>query len=104
MRGTIATPMPICTKRLMLSIVGISIGMFNSVRCRANSSITRRRKGDSTLCAMKISFANSGISTSRFFARKCFGGTTSVSSSFKISVACSCGSRGTNEIAPRSSR
>jgi hypothetical protein len=26
MRGTIATPMPICTKRLMLSIVGISDG------------------------------------------------------------------------------
>ena len=28
MRGTMATPMPICTKRLMLSMVGISMGMF----------------------------------------------------------------------------
>src|SRR2546426_8243881 len=38
MRGTIATPMPICTKRLMLSIVGISIGMFSAVRFRAKRS------------------------------------------------------------------
>src|SRR5215831_14520665 len=28
-RGTMATPMPICTKRLMLSIVGISMDMFS---------------------------------------------------------------------------
>src|SRR5271157_5436484 len=85
MRGTMATPMPICTKRLMLSMVGISMGMFNGVRCRANSSITFRRKGDSTMCAMNDSLASSSISTSRFLARTCLGGTTSVNSSFKIS-------------------
>ena len=43
MRGTMATPMPICTKRLMLSMVGISMGMFRAVRLRAKSSMTRRR-------------------------------------------------------------
>src|SRR5258705_4935951 len=48
MRGTIATPMPICTKRFMLSMVGISMGMFSVVRCLVESSITRRRNGDST--------------------------------------------------------
>ena len=38
------------------------------------------------------------------FCQACFGGTTSVNSSFRISVACSCDSRGRNETAPRSSR
>src|SRR6516165_7520405 len=94
-RGTMATPIPICTKRLMLSIVGISIGMFSAVRCRANNSITRRRKGDSTMCAIKFSWPSSSISTSRRLARWWFGGTTSVSSSLRISVACNCASRGT---------
>src|SRR5882762_8726744 len=88
MRGTIATPMPICTKRFMLSMVGISMGILSVVRCLAKSSMTRRRNGDSTMCPMNVSLAKSSTSTSRRLASGCFSGTTSVSSSFRISVAC----------------
>ena len=37
MRGTMATPMPIWTKRLMLSIVGISTSRRKGVRCFSKS-------------------------------------------------------------------
>src|SRR5712664_92562 len=104
MRGTIATPMPICTKRLMLSMVGISMGMLSVVRCLAKSSMTRRRNGDSTMCPMNVSLPRSSTFTSRRLASGCFSGTTSVNSSLRISVACNCVSRGTYEMAPTSSR
>src|SRR5258708_5241696 len=88
----------------MLSMVGISIGIFSVVRLRPNNSITRRRNGDSTLCATKLSFSRSATSTSFRLASACFGGTTSVNSSLSISVASSCDSRGPNETGPKSSR
>src|SRR5262249_7589430 len=75
MRGTMATPMPICTKRLMLSMVGISMGMLRVVLLRPKSSITRRRKGDSTLCATKLSPLRSATSTSLRRAGAGLGGT-----------------------------
>jgi len=98
------TPMPICTKRLTLSMVGISMGILSAVRFLANSSMTRRRKGDSTLCADEVFFSKLGDIDFALLAEECFGCTTRVSSSSGFPWPEAGHRVARKEIAPRSRR
>ncbi len=81
MRGRKATPSPACTRRRIVSSVGISTSMFSGTLWRWNSRSTTSRYGDSTLWAMNVSFPSSAIETLRRFASRCFGETMNASAS-----------------------
>ncbi len=105
MRGTMATPMSICTKRLMLSMVGISTRISQRhvvLGEELNHAIAKGRLHD---VRDEDFLAQVGdVHAAAAWPAGGAGETTKASSSRKILTAASCGSCGTKETTPRSRR